>query len=89
MTKKTKKRTSKKFIPWDEKLRTYQAGQLKMYEIDKVIANRIKQLILGLDGEPRHTWRALAIRIVGYECQITGKDLSQVAQFTLKEDWDD
>jgi len=58
------------------------------YQLDPVIAQRIKELKLGLNGCRRHSWRALAIKVCGFECQMTGSELSRLAQWTLGEEWD-
>ena len=61
----------------------------KQNKLDPVIAQRIKELCLGLNGERRHSWRVLAMKVTGYECQLTGSDLESIAQWTLGENWDD
>lgn len=71
-----------------EILHTYPTGY-HMYKIDPTIAQRIKELRLGLGVENRHSWRALSIRITGFECQMTGKDLCQAAMLTLGENWNE
>lgn len=58
-------------------------------KLDLVIAQRIKELRLGLDGSKRHSYRALAIKCTGIEDQHTGSHLCQLAQYTLKEEWID
>lgn len=56
------------------------------YHLDRKIAERIKEI--KLDG---CSWRSMAIRVVGFEDQMTGKDLCRLAAWTLGEDehdWD-
>ena len=65
----------------------YSSGS-KMYELDPVIAQRVKELRLGL-GCNVHTWRASALRVTGFECQMTGQDLCKAAMGTLGEEWED
>lgn len=57
------------------------------YKLDERVAKIVKELRLGL-GCNVHSWRAVAIRVVGWECQMTGKDLSRLAQWTLDEEWE-
>jgi hypothetical protein len=64
-------------------------GETVEYKLDPTIAKRIKELKLGLNGCNKHSWRALAIQVTGYECQQTGSDLCRLAQWTLGETWDD
>lgn len=59
------------------------------YQLDLTIAQRIKELRLGLNGMNMHSWRAIAIECTGYEDQMTGKDLCRLAAWTLGEDWDE
>lgn len=47
------------------------------YKLDIDIAKRIIEL------RKTHSWRALAIKVTGVECQITGKDLERLACWTL------
>lgn len=54
------------------------------YKLDPVIARRVKELKLGIGGNV-HSWRALAIRVTGYEDQMTGSDLERLACWTLNE----
>jgi hypothetical protein len=51
------------------------------YELDKQIAERIVEL------SKTHTWRALAVKVTGVECQMMGQDLSRLAHWTLGLDW--
>lgn len=59
------------------------------YKLDVIIANRIKELRLGLNGNKQHSYRALAIQVNGVECQMTGQDLCRLAEWTLNEEWND
>lgn len=68
---------------------TRAAGASIQHKLDSVIANRIKELKLGLNGERQHSWRALSQKVSGYECQITGSDLCNIAQWTLGEEWNE
>lgn len=63
-------------------------GDILEFQLDPVIALRIKELRLGHNGNRVHSWRALAIKVTGYECQMTGSDLERLAQWTLGEDWE-
>jgi hypothetical protein len=58
------------------------------YQLDLIIAKRIKELYLGLEGTNRHSSRAIAIAVTGFECQMTGQDLVRLAEWTLDEEWD-
>jgi len=59
------------------------------YKLHPDVAKLVKELRLGLNGNGRHSWRAVAIKITGFECQLTGKELCRLAQWTLDEDWDE
>lgn len=61
-------------------------GDSVEYKLDLVIAQRVKELKLGLNGCRRHSGRALAIQVTGMECQHTGKELSRLSQWTLQEE---
>lgn len=66
-------------------------GSTTAYKLDPVIAQRIKELRLGLNGCRIHSWRALALRVTGFEDQMTGSELERLAQWTLgdsDEEWD-
>lgn len=65
-----------------------QVGNTVEYKLDLVIAQRIKELRLGLNGCNEHSWRALAMTVTGYEDQITGIDLCRLAMWTLGEEWE-
>lgn len=56
--------------------------------MDPFIARRIKDMRLGLNGRNVHSWRAVSIRVTGRECQMTGKELCQIAQEVLGEEWE-
>jgi hypothetical protein len=61
------------------------------YKLHPTVAKLIKELRCGLNGNGKHSWRAIAIKIVGFECQMTGKDLCRIAKWTLGEEhleWD-
>lgn len=60
-------------------------GGTDEYQLDHVIARRVKELKLGLNGCNVHSWRALAIKVTGYEDQMTGSDLERLACWTLAE----
>lgn len=62
-------------------------GDTIEYQLDLIIAQRIKELKLGLNGCKIHSWRALAREVTGYECQMTGNDLERLAMWTLNEEW--
>ena len=64
-------------------------GGGEMYKLDSVIAERVKELRLGLNGSRSHSWRALSIQVTGFECQMTGSDLCKAAMGTLGEEWED
>ena len=77
--------------PWPPESRTFtnpDGHTWTEYKLDPHIALRIKELKLGL-GCNVHSWRAIAMCVVGYECQMTGKDLERLAAWTLDEDVDD
>lgn len=59
------------------------------YKLDHVIAYRIKELRLGLNGCNEHSWRAISILITGKEDGYTGQQLCRLAQWTLGEEWED
>ena len=59
------------------------------YKLDKAVANRVKELRLGLNGSKISSWRVISISVTGIECQMTGKDLCRLTQWTLGEEWDD
>ena len=65
------------------------SDKYREYKLDPIIANRIKELRLGLNGCGSHSWRALAIRVTGYEDQMTGSDLEKLAEWTLDEEFSD
>lgn len=62
-------------------------GNSVEYKLDPVIARRVMELKLGLNGCRQHSWRALAIQVAGVECQMTGKDLHRLAEWTLGSEW--
>jgi hypothetical protein len=59
------------------------------FKLDPVVAQRIKELRLGLNGSPVCSWRVIAIRVTGHEDQMTGSELCRLAQWTLGEEWDE
>lgn len=74
--------------------RTYtlaNGDELTEYKLHPTVARLVKELRLGLNGERRHTYRALSRQISGYECQKSGEILERLAIWTLgdkEEDWD-
>jgi len=63
-------------------------GESLQYKLDPIIAQRVKELRLGLNGNRVHSWRALACKVIGWECQHTGSELETLAQWTLDEHWE-
>ena len=66
-------------------------GEMVEYELHPTVARLVKDLRLGLNGERRHTYRALSRQISGYECQKSGEILERLAIWTLgetEEEWD-
>ena len=61
-------------------------GDTVEFKLDPVIAKRIKDLKLGINGCRRHSWRALAIKVTGYDDQMTGSDLERLACWTLGQE---
>lgn len=60
--------------------------QLRLYQLDPVVAKRIKDLRTGADEHYVHTWRAIAMVVAGFEDQYTGKELCELAAWTLGEE---
>ena len=69
----------------DFPFRPYGANTIQ-YQLDPVIAQRIKELRLGLKGCNVHSWRALALRVTGFEDQMTGSDLESLACWSLPDE---
>ena len=51
------------------------------YALDEEIAKRIIELY------KNHTFRAIACKCAGVECQMTGQDLVRIAHWTLGLEW--
>lgn len=60
---------------------------METYKLDPIIAQRIIDLMEGQNGCFRHSQAAMAMRVIGLDCQITGRDLHRAAAYTLGLPW--
>lgn len=57
------------------------------YDLDPVIAQRIYDMYYGKAGMFKHSYRAIARSVIGWEDQKGGEDLVRLASKTLGKGW--